>query len=190
MMRRISRRNSVKWAEDKISRFEHVLYPGGCSVVDIGAGRGFVSLGLMQRGHDVVSVDVRDSSRIPEVQPVLYDGSRLPFPDDRFDVALLLTVLHHTPDPEQVLSEAMRVASQIVVIEDTASSALKMRLTWWADSIANLEFRGHPHTNRSDVEWRATFTRLGLRICEMRTDYVFHFFTQTTYVLKREQEVP
>lgn len=180
-----ARRNSVRWAEDKISRFEHVLGSGGCSIADIGAGRGYVSLGLMERGHDVTPVDVHDNSRIAGVQPVIYDGTRLPFADDSFDFALLLTVLHHTPDPDQVLREAIRIAPRLIVMEDTASSALKMRLTWWADSIANLEFRGHPHTNRSDAAWRAAFHRLVLRVCEVRTHRVFGFFTQTTYILER-----
>ena len=181
-----SRRNSLKWAEDKISRFEHALDSGCCSLADIGAGRGFISLGLMQRGHEVTPIDVRDGSRVSSVRPVVYDGERLPFADDRFDFALLLTVLHHTPDPDRILAEASRVAPKLIVIEDIASSALKTRFTWWADSVANLEFRGHPHSNRSDAAWRDTFNRLGLRVLETRTDRVFRFFTQMTYILERE----
>ncbi|MFP4644071.1 MAG: class I SAM-dependent methyltransferase [Spirochaetales bacterium] len=177
----------MKWAEDKISRFEHALNPGRCSIADIGAGRGFVTLGLMRRGHEVIPIDVRDGSRVSSVRPVIYDGQTLPFADDRFDVALLLTVLHHTPDPDRVLAEASRIASRLIVIEDIASSALKMRLTWWADSVANLEFRGHPHTNRSDAAWRATFCRLGLRVREARSDRVFRFFSQMTYILDRKE---
>jgi ubiquinone/menaquinone biosynthesis C-methylase UbiE len=39
----------------------------------------------------------------PDTKPVLYDGKKMPFKDNVFDAALLITVLHHTPDPESIV---------------------------------------------------------------------------------------
>ena len=56
----------------------------------------------------------------------LYDGVNLPFPDGRFDVAMLSFVLHHVPNERKVvlLREALRVARQTVfILEDTPTTA-------------------------------------------------------------------
>ncbi len=138
---------------------------------------------MRSRGFRVVPVDVCDNAMHWGVRPMLYDGVRLPIETSVFDVALLLTVLHHTADPERVLLEAARVADRVVVIEDTFHARLKGILTMTVDSLANFEFRGHPHTNRTGLQWRRTFRRLGLRLRAARTDYLFGFFEQTTYWL-------
>jgi ubiquinone/menaquinone biosynthesis C-methylase UbiE len=114
---------------------------------------------------------------------VIANATDLPFDDAQFDVGLLLTVLHHTPDPDRVLREAARVANRLIVIEDTFHSPGKRRLVELADSIANLEFRGHPHRNRTDAQWRRTLASLGLQIAAERTDRVFAFFEQRTYAV-------
>src|SRR5262249_46849264 len=53
-----------------------------------------------------VDTQVRPGSAIAVLE---YDGHRLPFPDDRFDVVTICDVLHHTSSPEAVLNEALRV---------------------------------------------------------------------------------
>lgn len=191
-MTHFSQRNSTRWAQDKIDRFEGFLPARGGSsaaaagsIIDIGCGRGFVSSLLAERGFEVTPVDVVDKTRVVSLTPVIYDGISLPFGEDTFDLALILTVLHHTPDPDTIIAEAARVAPRVVVIEDTYHARLKGWLTKVADSISNLEFRGHPHSNRTDRQWRDTFTRLGLSVRHSRTDPVFGFFSQHRYWLER-----
>jgi SAM-dependent methyltransferase len=75
---------------------------------------------------DVTVVDVVDVRRTRGLPFSLYDGVNLPFPDGRFDVAMLNFVLHHVPDERKValLREALRVARQTVfILEDTPSTA-------------------------------------------------------------------
>jgi SAM-dependent methyltransferase len=157
-------------------------------VLDIGSGEGLLADALLRRKVDVAMVDVVDKAMLPHVAPVVYDGVTLPWPDNTFDVALLITVLHHIPQPEHTLREAMRVAKRIIVIEDVFRTPLEKRFTLLADSWVNWEWRGHPHSNRSDAEWRQTFTGLGLRVTAH--DEQIHWllpwrFRHGTYVLER-----
>jgi SAM-dependent methyltransferase len=41
----------------------------------------------------------------------------LPYPDNSFDVALLQAVLHHVPEPIDIIREALRLAPEIIVLE-------------------------------------------------------------------------
>jgi len=70
----------------------------------------------------------------------LYDGKKIPYDDDSFDVALLITVLHHTPHPEKILQEAQRVAKKIVLVEDVYSTVFHKYVTYFFDSLVNFEF--------------------------------------------------
>jgi hypothetical protein len=61
-------------------------------------------------------------------------------------------------------------------------------LTWLADSWVNWEWRGHPHSNRSDAEWRASFQRLNLQVdhAHQRIEWLIPWrFRHAAYVLSR-----
>ena len=154
------------------------------SIVDIGCGAGSVTSLLRAQGHIVTPLDVRAQSLTAEVTPLLFDGGHVPFAALHFDVALLLTVLHHANDPDALLAEAARVAKCVCVIEDTYSNRAQRALTLATDSIVNFEFRGHPHNNRSDSEWRAAFARLRLRVKHSDNWPVAAFYRQSLYLLE------
>lgn len=156
----------------------------GDRVVDIGSGGCSVADALMERGFFVTAVDVRDSSCVPSIKPVLYDGKHLPFADKSFDVALLITVLHHTPDPDQVLREAGRVAKRVILQEDVFRSTWQRYATYVMDSVLNLEFFGHPHTNRSESEWKRTFKKLGFSQVSGQARRFWKLFLSATYVMR------
>jgi alpha-1,6-mannosyltransferase len=179
VMRSIPARLRIK--EGRIAR--HLAR--GQHILDIGAGHGGLCKALRTAGLDVTPVDVKNLSFFPDVQPIVYDGVQLPFAEDAFDVSLLITMLHHTPDPEAVLREALRVTrKRLVVMEDIYSNQLQRQLTFFTDSLVNLEFEGHPHTNKSDAEWRALFERLGLRLTYREDFRTLIFFRQVIYVLE------
>ena len=125
-------------------------------ILDIGAGICDIDKLLMDADFQITPLDIKNLS-LNDISPILYDGKRMPFQDKSFDVALLLTVLHHTADPEHVLREARRVAQKIIIIEDIFSTPHHRRLTLFMDSLLNFEFVGHPHSNKTDAEWRALF---------------------------------
>lgn len=156
----------------------------GESILDIGCGVGSVTTLLRAEGHAVTPLDVRAQSLTAAVAPVIFDGRHLPFDAGHFDLALLLTVLHHAEDPEALLIEAARVARRIAVIEDTYDNRAQRALTLATDSIVNIEFRGHPHNNQSGPEWRATFERLKLRTLHATTWPIAVLFQQSFYLLE------
>ncbi len=153
-------------------------------ILELGSGMGSVVQVLRQHGHQVIPVDIKDTSVRADLAPEIYDGMQLPYLDQQFDVCLLLTVLHHCPDPDQVLAEAGRVARQVVVIEDIYSSVWQRHLTLWLDSLLNWEFRGHPHNNRTHSEWQNTFKKLDQKIIFASKRRVAGVFCQVTYLLK------
>lgn len=159
------------------------------SVLDLGTGGGEVARYIADRGWPVTPVDVRNSSRMKGINPVIYDGTHLPFADDSFDYCLLSTVLHHTPNPELIIREAARVAGRLIIIENIYSTPFGRWVAMAACSLANFQFI-HPHTNKTDAGWKATFQRLGLALIESRyyreVYYVLPFF-EGAYLLRRSQ---
>lgn len=154
------------------------------TILDLGSGHGGVCRELRRRGADVQPWDVVDASVFDDTHPLLYDGDRLPLPDDAVDTVLLCTVLHHTPDPEAVLAEATRVARRrLVVMEDVHDTPLQARLTRWADALATLDLRDHPFTQRDDAGWRAAFERLGLVVEAAEVQPTLGLFRQVVYRL-------
>jgi 2-polyprenyl-3-methyl-5-hydroxy-6-metoxy-1,4-benzoquinol methylase len=161
----------------------------GDRILDIGSGVGFVADGLMHLGYDVTMLDVADQSLIPGKPSCIYDGVTLPYPDDAFDVALLLTVLHHIPDPEHTIAEAKRVARRVIVVEDIYENERERKLTIIGDSWLNREFLGHPHSNRDDAGWRKAFAQMGLQVTyadqKLHRNGLFQF-RHGLYVLDRK----
>jgi len=154
----------ARWrVAEKLVHLTPLLRPGE-RILDIGAGNCVLCEELLRRGYQVTPLDVIDLSFVPAVRPALFDGTTLPFPPGRFDVALLVTVLHHAHDPDRLVAEASRVASRVVIVEEIYSSRLRRYVTYLIDSLFTLEFFGHPRNNRTDAGWRASFDALGLRV--------------------------
>jgi ubiquinone/menaquinone biosynthesis C-methylase UbiE len=100
-----------------------VLAPApGESILEIGPGTGFYSLPVAERldGGTLAMFDVqqemldhvmRDAAGrgLSNIEPTLGDATALPYPDDSFDGAFLVTVLGEVPDPGSALRELRRV---------------------------------------------------------------------------------
>jgi ubiquinone/menaquinone biosynthesis C-methylase UbiE len=102
------------------------------SVLEIGAGEGAILQRLSEVGfaEQLYGIDISASGveairakRIPRLAECqVYDGYAVPYPDARFDVAVLSHVLEHVEHPRQLLYEAARVARRVFVevpLEDT-----------------------------------------------------------------------
>lgn len=137
------------------------------SVLDLGTGGGEVARYIADRGWAVTPVDVRNSSRVKSINPIIYDGTHLPFAGDSFDYCLLSTVLHHTPNPELIIREAARVAGRLIIIEDIYSTLFGKWVAMASCSLANRQFI-HPHTNKTDASWKTTFQCLDLELIDTR----------------------
>lgn len=139
----------------------------GDRILDLGAGTCLFTRHFQSQGYQVTPVDVTNRSYYPEIKPLIYDGKRLPFADNAFDACLLIGVLHHTPKPDAVLSEAARVSKKIFLHEDIYESLWQKYYTYFIDSLLNKQFFRHPHTNKNDRLWRQLFARLDLKLAHV-----------------------
>ncbi|KXK10172.1 MAG: bifunctional 3-demethylubiquinone-9 3-methyltransferase/ 2-octaprenyl-6-hydroxy phenol methylase [Microgenomates bacterium OLB23] len=122
------------------------------STLDIGMGAGSISHMLAAKGFSVKGVDVHNFSLYQDLQPILYNGEKLPFKDKQFTNAVIIHVLHHCNDGVAVLKEAKRVAKRVIVIEDTYQSWFEWLFTSVSDALNNGELWFH--TYRTESEWK------------------------------------
>ncbi|MBI2326466.1 methyltransferase domain-containing protein [Candidatus Collierbacteria bacterium] len=159
------------------------------SIVDIGSGTGDVAYLLNQSGKNVTPVDVADFHGPRLVKTTIYDGQKLPFPDKSFDSALLLMVLHHTPNPEVVFDEAARVANEVVVIETSYTTQINGWFTIVSDMIGNFRLNAFWSSYKSDSEWKDFFAKKKYKIVETRKYNDRNFglpFLHIAYYLRRK----
>ncbi len=140
---------------------------------------------LNENKYNVIPVDIKNLSFIEEIKPIIYDGKSMPFRDKTFDMSIILTVLHHTNQQNQVLKEAMRVTrKKILIIEDIYNNKIDKFITQVLDSIINLEIRGHPHSNRTDSEWKEYFKSFNLKVLNVRYPPRYFIFKPVIYELE------
>lgn len=87
----------LKLAEKNFSSLDKI------KVLDIGSGVGLVDRFLKSKIKDLYGVDVEEGVvekakfNNPEVNYQIYDGARLPFEDNTFDICFAINVMHHVP---------------------------------------------------------------------------------------------
>lgn len=182
----------IGWSKNK-SRLERTnlifnrIYPflkNSQNIIDIGCGEGLLSHLLQKKGKEVTLVDIADKSVIPKLKVIVYDGKKLPFPKKKFDTALLLTVLHHTPDPKIVFNEAARVAKKIIVIEDIYTNLLQKTFNVFFDSWQNKPLRFFWNSYKSDSEWKKFFIDKEFKVAATKY-YQDIPYLHALYVLKK-----
>jgi ubiquinone/menaquinone biosynthesis C-methylase UbiE len=149
----------------------------GQSLLDLGAGTGFISRWLKERTGveptltDVVSYHNREKD-LPFIH--LDDPFRVPVEDGSFEVVMLLFVFHHVAgfdDQERLLDEAVRIARRrIVVLEDTPQARLDLLFNKGWDWLLNRRHRVPcPFTFRTADEWTGLFKARDLAIAHAET---------------------
>lgn len=154
-------------------------------ILDIGSGNCALNLLTKKAGFDILGLDIVNKSAFNEIRPIIYKGGKLPFKENEFDIVQLITVLHHIKAPEETLKEAIRVGKKILIMEDIYTTRLQKYITFIADSINNWEFKGHPHTNKTDVGWKQVFMENKLKIEKVNYYNFLFFFKQVTYLLTK-----
>ena len=155
----------VRLFENQISEKSRIL--------DLGGGWGFYDKPLRERGHEHLVLDVVKPG-YQKAPVVVYDGAKIPFPDQSFDVTLLVTMLHHVTDPESLLGEVRRVTRhKVIVVEDLYHHKLGRFWTILRDRLLNLELLDHPHQFRKQEEWTAFFLDQGFEQESFRKIYTW-----------------
>jgi len=92
------------------------------SVLDIGCGFGALGRAIIDHLQCPDGVTVRGVESVKRggelIEVDAYDGLRLPYEDNTFDVTILADVLHHDEDPDRLLGEAARVSRRLVLVKD------------------------------------------------------------------------
>ncbi len=165
MLNKLIRKLARKRSETVVERiFPYIK--NSKKIIDIGSGTGDIANLLIKRGKSVVPIDVGSFHGPRLVKTVIFDGKTLPFPNQSFDTALLLMVMHHTPNPTQVFSEAARVAKEIVVIETSYEDTIGKILTVIIDTLSNLQIKANWRSYKTDKDWRIFFTNNKFRIAD------------------------
>lgn len=109
---------NLKYLESvRLSELESVLSeikvekPGRNTILEIGAGSGWQSQKLSEKGHSVeaIEIDSSDYSKDSVWPTTNYDGKHIPFPDDCFDIVFTSNVLEHIPHVVAFQHEIKRV---------------------------------------------------------------------------------
>jgi SAM-dependent methyltransferase len=102
--------------------------PAGASLLEVGAGNGFLS-NVLAPVYDLTALDFSstrlDLNPLSADKKVCGDAEHLPFADGSFDVVLCANLLHHLGDPAVAVREMRRVATRhVVLLEPNALNPL------------------------------------------------------------------
>jgi SAM-dependent methyltransferase len=116
---------------------------GPISILDVGAGDGLLGAFFMRFRPETEVRGIETFIRVknPPIPLQQYDGCRIPFHADSFDVIVFSNVLHHTRNQREVLREAVRVGRRQILIKDHVYQSPLSRAKLFAlDLIGNLRF--------------------------------------------------
>jgi len=145
------------------------MLPANLRILDVGCGDGLFAALLSGLRPDLkvegAEVLPRAGCRIPVVA---FDGNDLPFPAGSFGACLLIDVLHHTLSPAELLAEASRVGSGLVLIKDHLREGFAARACLrFMDEVGN---RRHgialPFNYLNSDDWRRVFADSGVGAVE------------------------
>ena len=159
-------------------------------ILDLGAGGGEIAKYIT--GHfkaEVTLLDVLDYNKT-DLKLILYNGKKIPFKDNSFDIVLIIFVLHHTKDQINLLKEAKRIGQKIIIFEDTPKNRLEYALWKFWDWFLNL---GHGvsmvYSSKKEHDWLHIFKKMDLKLVEKKN--FRHFlpamksFDQTMFILEK-----
>lgn len=169
-------------ARKKVRLILPALNPNS-KIIEIGSGNCGLAHLLQKEGHSVTATDIVDCSFFDDVKPIIFNGKNLHLDSKSFDYVLIVTVLHHTTHQVDLLSEAKRLGKEVIVMEDIFTHELGKRILHFTDSLINLEFKGHPHTNRTNKAWKRLFTELGFELKKSFEIRALLYFRQVVYFL-------
>jgi ubiquinone/menaquinone biosynthesis C-methylase UbiE len=144
-------------------------------IIDIGVGDGVFTHLLAQAKPNahIVGMEIHPREKcMVEVQ--LYNGIDLPFPDKHFDYSLLINVLHHAGDYENLLREAKRVSRKGIIIKDHyANNKLDYYTLVLMERIGNMFVSiDQPYNFFSEEEWKGLFSVFELHTARLLTKFI------------------
>ena len=154
-------------------------------VLDIGAGSGYIAE-IISKKADVTLLDIKNYNQT-KLPLKIYDGEKIPFKDNSFDTAMIITVFHYFPQPVEFLKEAKRVCRRIILVDDVYKTKLEKLIVHFNDTMVSntvgifTKFNFH-----KDEEFKSIFQNLNLRLIESTSIRSFLRITkQNIYVIEK-----
>lgn len=162
-----------KYRANRIVGYLSKFVEPGETVLDCGCGSMIVAQSLRERSRvEVFGVDVINLNRT-SLSLCLCAGERLSLANESVDTVLLVSVLHHTCHPVEVLRECLRVAKHRVIIqEDVFQSSLELKLLELLDWIGNRSASAEislPFNFKSECGWVEIFESLRIDLAAVES---------------------
>ncbi|MBI4045146.1 MAG: class I SAM-dependent methyltransferase [Candidatus Diapherotrites archaeon] len=94
------------------------LLDGEKTALDVGCGSGRFSKKIVKKFRiELKGIDI-SIPKNPAIKVILFDGKKIPFKDESFDIVFLIDVLHHVHDSKLIFDEAIRVAKKSIIVKD------------------------------------------------------------------------
>lgn len=160
------------------------LCPDDSYILDYGCDDGSTAKMIMKFNPSlkIVGIDIQNN-RPAQIPKKKYDGKRIPYPDNTFDIVISLDVLHHTRDIPQHIQEMKRVTKKYLIIKDHVTYGLFSKLLIsFTDYISNVPYSikctfNFPFTK----EWHRMFQEQNLTIIANPKNINFGFGISECY---------
>lgn len=153
-------------------------------ILNIGCGTCLLDEYMVDKGYNVFSIDVYNGTLSNKINPVVYDGKKIPSKNGFYDAALMLSILHHVSDQKKLIKEAKRVAKKIIIQEDIVSGEFFINLHSIFDNFINLDFSLQKNKYHSINEWVEIFDKCGLKVKSINKKKSYIFLNQATFILE------
>ena len=153
-------------------------------ILDFGCSDGCTAKMIMELkpSLNIVGVDIQcnGTAQIPRT---IYDGKKIPYPDNTFDIVLSLDVLHHTEEMASLIEEMKRVSRKYIIIKDhMVYSTYSRWLVGLSDFVSNVPYGINCAFNFPTPEqWNEMFSKLNLTIIEQPEKHDFGFGIDQKY---------
>ena len=172
--------------QDRLAALVQAVQPqAGARVLDVATGPGYVAAAFAEAGCEVIGLDLtpaplalaeqlRDARGLTNLSFQQGDAEHLPFDAQSFDIAVSRYALHHSEEPQRILTEMARVCHSrgLVVIQDLITSEFPERAAY---QNRFEQLRDTSHTRALPLsEFLRLFTELDLEVEQVITDYMLH----------------
>ncbi len=156
-----------------LTRLLSSYFDSGQQVLDLGASDGRLAAAIqrrLQKSDIAVMFQGCDICLQPETHiPIChYDGKKIPFADNSFDVVMIVDVLHHANEPHNLIREAQRVARHFIVVKDHYWQSQKDLISLrFADYIGNYPYDINlPYRFWTLSEWEKVFLENNMNVVD------------------------
>jgi len=122
-------------------------------ILKVGNGLGYMASFMKKTNPHLTILDITlDKDTINKEDIIVYDGKRFPVKNKEFDCSVCTLVLHHTPNPYQIISEMERTSKRLIIFEATYTNLFSKIDLIYRDIFVNM-LAGQPST----IHWGSYF---------------------------------